>query len=102
MASYSIFACNEEGVAGLQQFSQALLGQLSTIKNASASLLDVVSSKNDLGPHRISILNVIKDIIQETDQAEAPVSDIANKLNQVAKAYQGIIDADNYQKVKHR
>ena len=49
-----------------------------------------------LGPHKSSLLSAVKDILTELKNAAVPVEELTKTLNDVADAYEEILDNDSF------
>ena len=91
------FGVNPAGVRALKDLGQRLSEQIEIIRVTGVAVINCLQSHSiGLGPHVASIDRVLESINQETIQVATPVTELAEKVNKVAAAYQGIIDNDRY------
>ena len=91
------YAVNEEGVQALKGVTQKLEESVILISNAASSLGSVAEEHlNALGPHHATIVQVLEDIRKIAEAASEPIENISELLNDVAEAYQEVIDNDRF------
>ena len=94
MSKYTV---SDEGVSALKNLSTRLPEQVEAVKSAADALESSFESNHTgLGPHSDSIRRVIEEIREATNQAASPVVELAEKVGDVAEAYQAIIDNNRY------
>ncbi len=90
-------AVNPEGVKALKDYSARIAEGVESIKSETdkmASITDQYSGK--IGPHADQIKNALETIKGAVLQGTVPALEISEKLNQVADAYQQVIDTSYY------
>lgn len=92
----SIFQPNPEGIEALRNLSSGLEENLDRIKSAADSLRSSVDGQAGLGPHTDSISDIIDSINTAILHAQDPVHDLCSRVNEVADAYQDVVDNDPF------
>lgn len=91
------YAVNDEGVAALKGLAAKIEEGKEIIKAAAKALSSAADEhSNTLGPHQASIVNILEEIQAAEEAAAGPVESIAEKLNDIAEAYQDVIDNDRF------
>lgn len=91
----SKYAVSEEGVHALKTMASNILNAIDQILNMINSIEPVADEYVDtLGPHHTSLVSAITEIREAQKQAVQPASELSESLNDVADAYQDIIDND--------
>lgn len=88
---------NNEGVSALKEYSrkiQEAVGEIKTATDSMSNITDQYSGK--IGPHASEIKSALDTIKGAVLQGIEPANAIAEKLNEVAEAYQEIIDGNYY------
>lgn len=91
----SQYAVNEEGVQALKSTASNIMDAVEQVLNITNSIESVADEYVDtLGPHHTSLVSAITEIREAQKQAVQPASELSETLNDVADAYQDIIDND--------
>lgn len=91
----SKYAVNEEGVQALSTMASSSLEAVSQITSLTARMSSVAENNSStLGPHKQSLDTAIEDIISSLQSANEPIETLAEKLREVAEAYNEIIGND--------
>lgn len=91
----SKYAVSDEGVQALKTMASNILNAVDQILNITNSIESVADEYVDtLGPHHASLVSAITEIREAQKQAVQPASELSESLNDVADAYQDIIDND--------
>lgn len=94
MATYAV---NEEGVNAMKTMASAIAEALEELESLTSSLQSSSDEYSDtLGPHKASLDSCLEEIGESIKQASEPASGVADKLNEVAEAYQEIIGNDRF------
>lgn len=89
------YAVNEAGVQALNAMADAVVESVQQILALSVSAKALSDSYSDtIGPHKASLDLAIEEITKNIRQAAGPVDDIAEKLADMAEAYEEIIGND--------
>ena len=92
----SKYAVNEEGLQALKSMSVKLVEAVGEIYNLVDSLENQSEEFNDtLGPHKYSLISAITNIKKAQHDSVQYVLGLSGSLNDIAEAYQDIIDNDN-------
>lgn len=90
-------AVNSEGVRSLKEYSRKITDAVGEIKSASDSMANVTDQHSGkIGPHAGDIKSALDTIKGAVLRGVEPANNIAEKLNEVAEAYQEIIDGNYY------
>jgi len=91
----SKYAVCEEGVQALKTMASSILDAVEQILNITNFIESVADEYVEtLGPHHASLVTVITKIRDAQRQAVQPTSELSETLNDIADAYQDIIDND--------
>jgi len=91
----SKYAVNEEGVQALKSMASDIVDAVEQLLNIANSIESVADEYVDtLGPHHASLVSAITQIKEAQKQAVQPAAELSESLNDVADAYQDIIDND--------
>ncbi len=91
----SKYAVSDEGIKALKITASNVLNAVERILNATNSIESVADEHVEtLGPHYASLVAAITEIREAQRQAVQPAYDISETLNDIADAYQDIIDDD--------
>lgn len=89
------YAVNEEGVRAMNTMANAITEAIDEVQSLTANMQSVADEYNDtLGPHKASLDSAFEDINESIRQASQPANSVAEKLAEVAEAYQEIIGND--------
>ena len=89
------YAVSDKGIVVLQKSSKGIINSLVRIYNLTATVQLAMDDYSDtLGPHKLSLNAEIKEIYQNVKASTETVQSLAKMLNEVAEAYQEIIDND--------
>lgn len=89
------YAVSNEGVQALKITASNILDAVDQILNITNSIETVANEHiENLGPHYTSLVSAITEIREAQKQAVQPASELSESLNDVADAYQDILDND--------
>ena len=89
------YAVNEEGIQAMNTMASAITEAIEEVQSLTSNVRSTADGFNDtLGPHKESLDSAIDDINESLKQASEPANNIADKLKEVAEAYQEIIGND--------
>lgn len=90
-----IYAVSAEGVAALRTLANEVLAASEGIIRASSGLMSAAEAyERTLGPHAASLYGAMRDILAALKASEEPRELLSQNLNDVADAYQEIIEMD--------
>lgn len=91
----NIIAVSAEGVQALQTLATSITEAIDQIKSQTTTVESAVDENPEgLGPHKSSLDSAIEEISANVQQASDPASNVSNKLNEIAAAYNEIIGND--------
>lgn len=91
------YAVSYEGIEALRNLGTNLWNSLGKIAASNLKLLDTVGeNRQGLGPHSSEIINISKEVNEITKQVKEPVEILIERLNDIADAYQMLIELDPY------
>lgn len=89
------YAPNESGINALRSMSAAIHDAIEQIQTRTADIQSAADEYSDtLGPHKESLDGALDYIRESVKQASDPANSVAEVLNEVAEAYQEIIEND--------
>lgn len=89
------YAVNEEGIQAMKTMASAITEAIEEVQTLTTNVQSAADEHNDtLGPHKASLDSAIEDINESLKQASEPANSAAEKLTEVAEAYQEIIGND--------
>lgn len=93
------YAVNEEGISALRKMCSALQEAIEAFPALISRVKSVSDSNNDtLGPHRASLDAAVEEIGHNIKQVSEPANNIIEKLEDVAKGYEGVIQTDRFKR----
>lgn len=91
------YAVNEEGVQAMNTMANAITEAIEEVQNLTSTVQSIADEHQDaLGPHKASLDEVLEEINEAIKQASDPANGVAEKLIEVAEAYQEIIGNDRF------
>lgn len=91
-----MIAANREGIAALNGMADSTESGIGRIVNATNTLVEDIDGIGNLGPHKKSILEMAKRILEAISSASHPASAVAGKLREKAVVYQQFVDNDRF------
>ena len=89
------YKVDEEGVAALRTMAEAISEVTDIVSLLISSVQSDANSRSDtLGPHKASLDRALEEIKESIVQASQPVSEVSESLNDVADAYEEVIEND--------
>ncbi len=92
-----IIGVTDEGVNALKEYARKIQEAVGEIKTASDQMANVTDQYADkLGPHVADIKNALDTIKGAVFRGVEPANKISDTLNEVAQAYQEVINSNYY------
>lgn len=89
------YSVTEQGISALKSMSQKVIAAEEDICSGVASVLVVSDSMaNTLGPHKASLDSALENISNLINGTKQNVTEISNKLNMTAQAYEEFLQTD--------
>lgn len=89
------YAVNEEGVQAMNTMASAITEATEELQSLTSRIRATADGyEGTLGPHKASLDSALSDIEQSLKQAAEPAENVADKLMDVAEAYEEIIAND--------
>ena len=89
------YAVNDEGVQAMNAMASAVTEAIEEVQTLTTTMQSSADEyENTLGPHKASLDDALGDISESIKQAGEPANSVAEKLVEVAEAYQDIIGND--------
>lgn len=93
----SRYKVNDEGVQALHTMASAIIDAIEEVQHLTTNVQSTADENDDaLGPHKASLDSALEEINESLKQASDPASSVADKLNDVADAYEEIIGNDRF------
>ena len=89
-------AVNEAGVAALNGMAGSVESGTGRIVSVAGQLVEAVDGLNSLGPHKISILKLAKQVVEAVSSASEPAKVVSGKLKEKAVEYRQFIENDRF------
>ena len=91
------YKADQEGVLALKTMSAAIFSSTEQLLGLTGALQTCVDShRGYLGPHEKSLEDVIESIETTVKKSTGPINEISEMLNDIADAYQEIVDDDQF------
>lgn len=92
-----IIQVNQEGINALREYSIRLRESIEAIKSSCQSARNVIDEHSGkIGPHEDQIKTAINTILGAVHQGTVPAIEVSDKINEVAEAYQEIVEGNYY------
>ncbi len=88
----SKYAVSEDGVEALQLSSNKIIESVQTLYQLITTLSSTVEGSAALGPHASTIKQLLLELYTNVKDSIEPAKQVSEKLNEVAEAYQDIIE----------
>ena len=89
------YAVNSEGVEAMKSTATSVSSSLEEIEGLTGRLRSSASEHSDsIGPHQASLEEALEQIDQSVRTASEPANGVAERLNEIALAYEEIISND--------
>lgn len=89
------YAVNEQGIQAMNKMASSVTEAVEEMRGLTAKVRsEAEGHQNSLGPHKKSLDTALSEIEQDLRQASEPAKGVAEKLTEVAEAYEEIIDND--------
>ena len=89
------YAVNEEGIEAMNTMASAIKESVEELEGYTTTVQSAADEYEDtLGPHKASLDEALSEITESVKQAADPANSVAEKLTEVAEAYEEIIGND--------
>ncbi len=89
------YAVNEEGIEAMNTMASAITESVEELEGYTTTVQSAADEYEDtLGPHKASLDEALSEITESVKQAADPANSVAEKLTEVAEAYEEIIGND--------